>query len=410
MQAFWQIYDVIERTFFYTLTRKIVGNITFLFLFQVANFYLFYQVAAAPSDERASLFSAMVTLSVLGAFSFAFTIFYLHYLIVRPVRSLLDTLNNINHTQGNLTTRLPAFTRDEFRDVSQAYNLFAENLGQLINRINEDAQKAASANDVMATAIVEVNQQVDRQKTLSHDINTSTHTVSHKIDDIVSAAHQVSTTNQQNLSSAKNANSNLELSHQQIEKITTLLQQFSATVKGLQDNADNVRSILKMVEEFADQTNLLALNAAIEAARAGEAGRGFAVVADEVRTLSAKVADATQKISHFLNDMESLVGDTQQESAKLIDASDTMKVNIDATMTLFDQMMTDFQHNIEAFAVILSSVNALKDQHEQTTEKVEHITSLSDNIQSQMVVTNDEAKEAQYLALATQEGLRQFTN
>jgi methyl-accepting chemotaxis protein len=122
------------------------------------------------------------------------------------------------------------------------------------------------------------------------------------------------------------------------------------------------------------------------------------------------VADATQKISHFLNDMESLVGDTQQESAKLIDASDTMKVNIDATMTLFDQMMTDFQHNIEAFAVILSSVNALKDQHEQTTEKVEHITSLSDNIQSQMVVTNDEAKEAQYLALATQEGLRQFTN
>jgi methyl-accepting chemotaxis protein len=408
MQAFWRIYDVVERTFFYTLTRKIVGNITFLFLFQVANFYLFYQVASAPSDERSSLFSAMITLSILGAFSFAFTIFYLNYLIVRPVKALLHTLNDINHTQGNLATRLPAFTRDEFRDVSHAYNLFAENLGQLINRINLDAEKASSANDVMATAIVDVNQQVDRQKHLSHDINTSTHTVSHSIDDIVSSAHQVSTTNQQNLSSAKDANDNLQLSHVQIEKITTLLQQFSATVTGLQENADNVRNILKMVEEFADQTNLLALNAAIEAARAGEAGRGFAVVADEVRTLSAKVADATQKISHFLNDMESLVGETQEESTKLIDASDTMKVNIDATMTLFDKMMTDFQQNIEAFAVILSSVNALKDQHEQTTEKVEHITSLSDNIQSQMVVTNDEAKEARSLALATQAGLKQF--
>lgn len=408
MQAFWRIYDVVERTFFYTLTRKIVGNITFLFLFQVANFYLFYQVASAPSDERSSLFSAMITLSILGAFSFAFTIFYLNYLIVRPVKALLHTLNDINHTQGNLATRLPAFTRDEFRDVSHAYNLFAENLGQLINRINLDAEKASSANDVMATAIVDVNQQVDRQKHLSHDINTSTHTVSHSIDDIVSSAHQVSTTNQQNLSSAKDANDNLQLSHVQIEKITTLLQQFSATVTGLQENADNVRNILKMVEEFADQTNLLALNAAIEAARAGEAGRGFAVVADEVRTLSAKVADATQKISHFLNDMESLVGETQEESTKLIDASDTMKVNIDATMTLFDKMMADFQQNIEAFAVILSSVNALKDQHEQTTEKVEHITSLSDNIQSQMVVTNDEAKEARSLALATQAGLKQF--
>ena len=165
-----------------------------------------------------------------------------------------------------------------------------------------------------------------------------------------------------------------------------------------------------MVEEFADQTNLLALNAAIEAARAGDAGRGFAVVADEVRTLSAKVADATQNISHFLSDMEVLVGETQQESTKLMNASDTMKVNIDATTSLFKQMMSDFQHNIEAFSVILSSVNALKEQHQQTTDKVEQITCLSDDIQSQMAITNKEAKEAQSLALATQEGLRQFTN
>lgn len=410
MRAFWQMYDVVERTFFYTLTRKIVGNITFLFLFQVANFYLFYQVASAPTDERSSLFSAMITLSILGAFSFAFTIFYLHYLIVRPVHALLNTLNDINHTQGNLATRLPAFTQDEFRDVSNAYNLFAENLGQLIHTINKDAERASTANDVMASVIVDVNQKVDEQKTLTHNINTSTHSVSHRIEDIVGAAHRVSTTNQQNLSSAKEANDNLLLSHQQIEKITALLQQFSATVTGLQDNADNVRNILKMVEEFADQTNLLALNAAIEAARAGDAGRGFAVVADEVRTLSAKVADATQNISHFLSDMEVLVGETQQESTKLMNASDTMKVNIDATTSLFKQMMSDFQHNIEAFSVILSSVNALKEQHQQTTDKVEQITCLSDDIQSQMAITNKEAKEAQSLALATQEGLRQFTN
>lgn len=188
MRAFWQMYDVVERTFFYTLTRKIVGNITFLFLFQVANFYLFYQVASAPTDERSSLFSAMITLSILGAFSFAFTIFYLHYLIVRPVHALLNTLNDINHTQGNLATRLPAFTQDEFRDVSNAYNLFAENLGQLIHTINKDAERASTANDVMASVIVDVNQKVDEQKTLTHNINTSTHSVSHRIEDIVGAA------------------------------------------------------------------------------------------------------------------------------------------------------------------------------------------------------------------------------
>ena len=410
MQTFWQLYDVIERTFFYTLTRKIIGNIAFLFLFQVANFYLFYQVASAPSEEQTSLFSAMVTLFVLGTFSFAFTIFYLHYLIVRPVRALLDTLNDINHTQGDLSTRLPSFTRDEFREVSEAYNLFAGNLNTLVNQIYKDADKSSQASQVMASAVKDVNGQVATQKALSHTINESAHTVSTSIGDIASASDQVSSTNEQNLTSATSANENLLMSQQQITKITALLQQFSTTVKGLQDNAENVRSILSMVEGFADQTNLLALNAAIEAARAGDAGRGFAVVADEVRTLSAKVADATQKISHFLNDMEKLVGETQEESTRLVDASDEMQGNIKLTTDLFDKMMEDFRQNINAFQLILSSVNALQMQHEETTLKIEQITQLSDKIQSQMRLTNDEAEQANKLAQATRVGLKQFVD
>lgn len=410
MQTFWQLYDVIERTFFFTLTRKIIGNIAFLFLFQIANFYLFYQVASAPSDEQTSLFSAMVTLFVLGTFSFAFTIFYLHYLIVRPVRALLDTLNDINHTQGDLSTRLPSFTRDEFREVSEAYNLFAGNLNTLVNQIYKDADKSSQASQVMASAVRDVNGQVATQKALSHTINESAHTVSNSIGDIASASDQVSSTNEQNLSSAISANENLLMSQQQITKITALLQQFSTTVKGLQDNADNVRSILSMVEGFADQTNLLALNAAIEAARAGDAGRGFAVVADEVRTLSAKVADATQKISHFLNDMEKLVGETQDESTRLMGASNEMQGNIKLTTDLFDKMMEDFRQNINAFQLILSSVNALQTQHEETTLKIEQITQLSDKIQSQMKVTNNEAEQANKLAQETRAGLKQFVD
>lgn len=410
MQVFWQFYDVIERRFFNTLSKKIAGNILFLFFFQVANFYLFYQVAAAPSDQQSSLFSAMVTLFILGTLSFAFTIFYLNYLIVRPVKALRDTLNGINHTQGDLSTRLPAFTRDEFREVSEAYNLFADNLGKLLTRIYTDADKAAQANQLMASVVKDIDNQLATQKSLSHTINTSTHTVSNSIDDIVSAADQVSATNQDNLDSAVSANKNLTLSQQQIEKITTLLQQFSSTVLGLQNNADNVRNILKMVEGFADQTNLLALNAAIEAARAGDAGRGFAVVADEVRTLSAKVADATQQISHFLNDMEKLVGETQEESSRLVEASDDMQVNLKKTSTLFDKMMEDFRQNIDAFRLIMSSVHELQEQQVQTTQKTEQITQLSDHIQSQMVETDREAEQACQLAQATQAGLRQFVS
>jgi len=408
MQAFSQMYDFIERTFFYTLTRKIIGNITFLFLFQIANFYLFYQVASAPEEQRASLNSAMVTLFVLGTFSFAFTIFYLHHLIVRPVKALLNTLNNINHTQGDLSTRLPAFTRDEFREVSEAYNLFAANLSGLVQQIHEDADKSSNANQIMADVVQEVGHQVSRQKSMSHEINESTQEVSESISNIVSASEQVTTTNKRNLINAEGANENLSISKQQIEKITALLQQFSTTVDGLQANSENVRNILRMVEEFADQTNLLALNAAIEAARAGEAGRGFAVVADEVRTLSAKVADATQQISHFLNDMETLVGETQEESTRLVSVSDDMQTSIKGTTDTFANMMQDFTQNIDAFKLIMSSVTSLQHQHEHTSRNTQLITELSDNIQTKMDLANQEANQAKQLAQATQQGLKQF--
>ncbi|GEA09297.1 hypothetical protein KUL42_40580 [Alteromonas sp. KUL42] len=117
-----------------------------------------------------------------------------------------------------------------------------------------------------------------------------------------------------------------------------------------------------------------------------------------------------KKLSHFLNDMEKLVGETQEESTRLVDASDEMQGNIKLTTDLFDKMMEDFRQNINAFQLILSSVNALQMQHEETTLKIEQITQLSDKIQSQMKVTNDEAEQANKLAQATRVGLKQFVD
>ncbi|MDC8830795.1 methyl-accepting chemotaxis protein [Alteromonas gilva] len=408
MQWFLRSYDAIEKTFFYTLTRKIVGNITFLFLFQLANFYLFYALLNTPQDAQAPMQTTLLVLFVLSTLSFAFTVFYLHHLIVKPVKALLDTLNDINHTQGDLSTRLPAFTHDEFSELSRAYNKFAHNLSGLIEQVYQHAEQASDANKQVTSLVKSVDEQAATQKHLSDDISSSSQQVSVSIHDIVSASEQVSTTNAQNQNNAESANHTLVAAKQQINKITELLNQFSATVQGLQNNADNVRNILKMVEGFADQTNLLALNAAIEAARAGEAGRGFAVVADEVRSLSAKVADATQQISSFLNEMETLVGETQQESTRLIDASSQMQQSIGDTSSTFQQMMEDFKHNIHAFQLILDSVNVLESQQARAVEIAGQITDLSDTIQHAMASGVAQADHAQSLASSTRKGLSQF--
>ena len=410
MQWFCRCYDFIEKTFFFTLTRKITGNIGFLFLFQVANVYLFYLWMSSPNTEQTRITETLVILFILSTLSFGFTIFYLHHLIVKPVKALLSALNDINDTQGDLSTRLPTFTYDEFSQLSTAYNTFSGNLSGLIKRIYLDAQSATEANQTVTKFVNESHKQADQQKVMSDNISDSVTQVGQSILGIVNASEHVTATNKKNQTHVKSANQTLLSSQQQITKIIQLLSKFSSTVQGLQDNSNNVRSILKMVEDFADQTNLLALNAAIEAARAGEAGRGFAVVADEVRSLSAKVTDATKQISSFLGQMETLVNETHHESTNLVRESDSMQQSIRDTSKTFEFMMQDFKENITAFGVIMDSVTALESQQNSTTDFAGKITSLSNDIQLRLESTKQQANQAQNMAASTQQGLKQFVD
>ncbi|GHB61556.1 hypothetical protein GCM10008107_08030 [Psychrosphaera saromensis] len=408
MEWFKSIYDFIERKFFFTLSRKIIGNIGFLFLFQIANLYLFSNWLSSPDIDEDTMKMVSTILFIVSALSFIFTIFYMHHLIVKPVQALLSTLNNINHTKGDLSTRLPKFSHDEFTELSTAYNTFANNLTGLIKQVYLDAQSATKANQTVTSLVNESYQQADQQKTMSDNITDAVTQVSQSIFGIVSASEQVTSTNEKNQGHVQNANQILSSSQQQIEKITQLLSHFSSTVKGLQDNADNVRNILKVVEGFADQTNLLALNAAIEAARAGEAGRGFAIVADEVRSLSAKVSDATQQISNFLNQMETLVSETHTESTTLITESSNMEQSIKDTSSIFELMIRDFEENVTAFGVIMESVTSLEVQQNNTADFAAGITSLSNDIQQRLQSTTEQASKAQSMASSTQKGLGQF--
>lgn len=376
MKAIYDIYKLIEETFFFTLTRKIVGNM--LFLFCAYLLFLWFS-----SDASAHL-STFLLSALLGLLLFGFSTFYLCFLIVRPVRTVLTQLDAINNQQGDLSMRLPSFTHDELQQLSEAYNRFVDKLSALLNNVAAASARASTSNQAVTHALLTVTARTDAQERLIRDIGTESSSVNAALSDIQQAVDVVTRATELNCEVAIASSQQLSAAVTDITSIRDLLAEFVETVSGLQDNADNIRKILQMVEEFSDQTNLLALNAAIEAARAGEAGRGFSVVADEVRSLAAKVSAATQQIHEFIDALDRLVAQSQTESASLDTRSRQASNAINDADASFQRMLADFQSNTQSLNHIEESVKELAARYLHIDKSVSEITTLGEEISSEM--------------------------
>ncbi len=406
MSLYMRIYNFLEETFFFTLTRKIVGNLGFLFLFQAISLFWLYSELSQSGANMGAFW--LITIVILAAF--AFTVFYMRFLIVRPVQAMKDSLERVNRQDGNLDAKLPQFTYDEFRDLSEQYNAFTTHLSALLEKTYESAAAATQSNRDITSSMQSTAKYGQQQLSQGDTIIAASDQVSHSLQSIVHNTDQVYQANTESLHFVRGSSQSLTKLVAEVKQITTLLGNFSSTVSGLKENSENIRNILKMVEEFSDQTNLLALNAAIEAARAGEAGRGFAVVADEVRALSVKVNAATRQISDFINQMNVLVGETNQESEQLISHSSSAEKAISDTSKGFISMSDDFERNQAQLEEIVSAVHQLEETQKHTHQAVQQIVELGQQSKSQIDGALAECQSAQKLTETTQKELTRFVS
>lgn len=258
--------------------------------------------------------------------------------LLMPLDRLHRSLIEVNSGNGDLTRRLPDTGNDEIALVSKEFNSFLQNLQIMIGEVKGSAllvRKRANETSDEATQssgrLQQQLQELDQLATAMHEMASTAEEVARNAQGAAQAAKAAS-------SEAESGLHVVAQSTSAIQNLATEMDSTSQSINELAKLSNNIGSILSVITAIADQTNLLALNAAIEAARAGEAGRGFAVVADEVRSLASRTQQSTQEIREMIDQLQSRVRDAEMRIQQSRDTASQTAIDAGAANDILERI------------------------------------------------------------------------
>lgn len=224
---------------------------------------------------------------ILGILSF-----FLVVLIIRNINSLLAGFKRI--TDGDFSVRLAEGTEDEMGKLARGFNFFVERFNEMLREIQEATGKLASTSEDLSGSSAHIVNGTEAQKSRTSQVATASEELSNTINEVSGNTHGAADAALKARSAAQKGAQIVNHSIEGMRSIVPIVNESSETIGKLGSRSAEIGKIIGVINDIADQTNLLALNAAIEAARAGEQGRGFAVVADEVKKLAERTGMATR--------------------------------------------------------------------------------------------------------------------
>ncbi|AGP80572.1 chemotaxis sensory protein [Alteromonas mediterranea MED64] len=345
-------------------------------------------------EEYAHLRNVIVVFCVVSVVLVILLIYVIGGSIVKPVQEVSERMKDISQGEGDLTRSLPETGQDEVTRLARYFNEYTEKMRQSLLGIRENINSLTQQAELVETSSKNSNAQAQTQNENMLQVAAAMEEMTTQINEVSNNADSAEKGTSSARSNVQHGASVVDSTVQDIRSLTSDIESVSNVVTELAAQTDSIGAVLDVIRGIAEQTNLLALNAAIEAARAGEQGRGFAVVADEVRTLASRTGQSTDEIQAMIEKLQSnaknavdAVKVSQAASSKTVDNAIQANQNLQEA----DRLMTEIADKSSEIA------RATEQQAEAATEANMRINALSGAADSSLRTADELAAASQAL-------------
>ena len=345
-------------------------------------------------EEYAHLRNVIVVFCVVSVVLVILLIYVIGGSIVKPVQEVSERMKDISQGEGDLTRSLPETGQDEVTRLARYFNEYTEKMRQSLLGIRENINSLTQQAELVETSSKNSNAQAQTQNENMLQVAAAMEEMTTQINEVSNNADSAEKGTSSARSNVQHGTSVVDSTVQDIRSLTSDIESVSNVVTELAAQTDSIGAVLDVIRGIAEQTNLLALNAAIEAARAGEQGRGFAVVADEVRTLASRTGQSTDEIQAMIEKLQSnaknavdAVKVSQAASSKTVDNAIQANQNLQEA----DRLMTEIADKSSEIA------RATEQQAEAATEANMRINALSGAADSSLRTADELAAASQAL-------------